>query len=245
MTDLLSKERLEKIAAWRETHGADSNVMIPAAEAEALVREVLQRREAAEKPFMYGIADPDGKAHFDEFCVSADLGMIEDVVANLNYDREDGDEFNYSAVALYRDHPLTSAERERLAAYDRAAKEPVAWRSDRHGPNAYVVTLAKSVADSWHGKGWAMTPLFTAPPLPVVPDEIVRIIEAHAERLDGEGREAEGFSEDNRKRYAAAMLRGVAKDCRAAMLQLSGNSEQVNHSGDANDKVNSQPGESS
>ncbi|MCW2479232.1 hypothetical protein [Candidatus Symbiopectobacterium sp. NZEC135] len=49
MTDL-SKERLEKIASWRETYGPEHNVMIPACEAEALAREVLQRREAAEKP---------------------------------------------------------------------------------------------------------------------------------------------------------------------------------------------------
>lgn len=58
--------------------------------------------EPADKPFMYGIADHDGNAHIDEFCVSEDLGLVEDAVNELNYDREDGDELNYSVVPLYR-----------------------------------------------------------------------------------------------------------------------------------------------
>lgn len=58
--------------------------------------------EPVGKPFMYGIADPDGNAYIDEFCVSEDLGLVEDAVNELNYDREEGDELNYSVVALYR-----------------------------------------------------------------------------------------------------------------------------------------------
>ncbi|MFJ5429009.1 hypothetical protein ACIPUP_07565 [Pectobacterium actinidiae] len=42
-------------------------------------------------------------------------------------------------------------------------QEPVAWRSMRHGPNAYVVTLSKTVADSWAGKKWPIAPLYTHP----------------------------------------------------------------------------------
>ena len=42
---LLSKERLEKIASWRETYGAGHNVMIPAEEAEALARFALAGME--------------------------------------------------------------------------------------------------------------------------------------------------------------------------------------------------------
>ena len=58
--------------------------------------------EPVGKPFMYGIADPDGNAYIDEFCVSEDLGLVEDTVNELNYDREEGDEHCYSAVPLYR-----------------------------------------------------------------------------------------------------------------------------------------------
>lgn len=36
-----SKERLEKIASWRETYGSDRNVMLPAEEAEAMARQLL------------------------------------------------------------------------------------------------------------------------------------------------------------------------------------------------------------
>ncbi|EPZ6101390.1 hypothetical protein ACX6VJ_001420 [Klebsiella variicola] len=58
--------------------------------------------EPVGKPFMYGIADPDGNAHIDDFCVSEDRGLVEDTVNELNYDREEGDDLNYSVVALYR-----------------------------------------------------------------------------------------------------------------------------------------------
>ncbi|MDX7275569.1 hypothetical protein SJ322_25325 [Serratia marcescens] len=44
--------------------------------------------------------------------------------------------------------------------------QPVAWRHD-DGPFAGIaITRAKSVADSWVAKGWAVTPLYTAPPAP-------------------------------------------------------------------------------
>lgn len=43
MTDIteLARERLKKIKSWRETYGAGSNVILPAEEAEALARMVL------------------------------------------------------------------------------------------------------------------------------------------------------------------------------------------------------------
>ncbi|MGP3145147.1 valyl-tRNA synthetase [Serratia bockelmannii] len=51
--------------------------------------------------------------------------------------------------------------------------QPVAWRHD-DGPFAgMVITRSKSVADSWMANGWAVTPLFPAPPVPAVPDESV------------------------------------------------------------------------
>lgn len=37
----ITRERLEKIKLWRETYGAGSNVILPAEEAEALARMVL------------------------------------------------------------------------------------------------------------------------------------------------------------------------------------------------------------
>lgn len=41
----IQKERLEKIASWRETYGAGRNVMLPAEEAEALARFALAAHE--------------------------------------------------------------------------------------------------------------------------------------------------------------------------------------------------------
>lgn len=75
------------------------------------VAELQQRRQADKNCFMYGIADPDGKPYLDEFCVSSDLGLIEDEVSALNDTFETDD---YRVVALYTVLPLTDNEREEL-----------------------------------------------------------------------------------------------------------------------------------
>lgn len=55
MTSKLTRERLEKIKSWRETYGAESNVMLPAEEAEDLARMMLAAM--AGEPFAYIIQD--------------------------------------------------------------------------------------------------------------------------------------------------------------------------------------------
>lgn len=45
-----TRERLLKIQQWRETYGADSNVMLPAEEAEELARIALAALEAEPEP---------------------------------------------------------------------------------------------------------------------------------------------------------------------------------------------------
>ncbi|EIX1501544.1 hypothetical protein ACW2AV_003721 [Cronobacter sakazakii] len=60
-------------------------------------------------------------------------------------------------------------ETELAALRERA--EPVAWRHD-DGPFASgALTRSKSVAETWMAKGWEITPLYTAPPAPVVTAE--------------------------------------------------------------------------
>lgn len=60
------------------------------------------------KPFMYGIADPDGDAHFDEHCVGSSPSIIEDEVAILNEQSAASDgprgviSDEYRVVALYQ-----------------------------------------------------------------------------------------------------------------------------------------------
>lgn len=91
----ITRERLQEIA---------EDGFLKHGESKELARMALAAMdsEPVGKPFMYGIADPDGNAYIDEFCVSEDLGLVEDTVNELNYDREEGDELNYSVVALYR-----------------------------------------------------------------------------------------------------------------------------------------------
>lgn len=67
-----------------------------------------------QKPFMYGIADPDGAAHMDECCVSTSMAGIEDYVHMLNEECEEGGPL-YKAVALYR-HYQPAPERQQVRA---------------------------------------------------------------------------------------------------------------------------------
>lgn len=56
------------------------------------------------RPFMYGIADPDGAAHMDECCVSTSMAGIEDYVHMLNEECEEGGPL-FTVVALYTAPP--------------------------------------------------------------------------------------------------------------------------------------------
>ena len=63
MTSKLTRERLEKIASWRETYGAEHNVMLPASEAEELARMALaamDSSESVELPLDYLQGHKDG-----------------------------------------------------------------------------------------------------------------------------------------------------------------------------------------
>lgn len=60
----LSNERLQKIASWREKYGNGHNVVIPAEEAEAIVRELLAYREAQGKPVLWEISNPGEGSYY-------------------------------------------------------------------------------------------------------------------------------------------------------------------------------------
>ncbi|EBQ2675089.1 hypothetical protein A9302_24420 [Salmonella enterica] len=64
----ITKERLLKIQHWRETYGADSNVMLPAEEAEELARIALASLEA----------EPIGAFHIEDQQVSGTTDYIKD-----------------------------------------------------------------------------------------------------------------------------------------------------------------------
>lgn len=74
-------------------------------------RASMQSTPAAEQePFMYGIQDPDGKAHYSEFCVAPDAADLFDELDGIDGDSNDG----YKIVALYT-APQSNAALERDA----------------------------------------------------------------------------------------------------------------------------------
>lgn len=65
MTSKLNRKRLEKIASWRETYGAEHNVMLPAEEAEELARMALAALDS-EPVGYFGRFDPDDEDIIDQ-----------------------------------------------------------------------------------------------------------------------------------------------------------------------------------
>ena len=72
----------------------------------ACLRQLVATME--QKPFMYGIADPDGNPHMDEMCVSPTRSSVEDAVSCLNEDNTDVGEALYQVVPLYL-HPVSQS----------------------------------------------------------------------------------------------------------------------------------------
>ncbi|MFY3333300.1 hypothetical protein ACOTEH_23755 [Achromobacter xylosoxidans] len=98
MTDKAEFERLLDVYGFRcERFGQDLSTHARAQVVAAFA--ALASAPVAGEPFMYGIMGPDGKAHLDEFCVSADPAELEqEVVAHMNEDHKGG---KYSVVALF------------------------------------------------------------------------------------------------------------------------------------------------
>lgn len=109
MTNKLTDERIAELFECVDM--CDDMSIDENADMASALRELQQRRLADKNCFMYGIVNPDGQAHMDEFCVSSDIGLLETEVAALNSSEgTDG----YRVVALYTALPLTNAEREEL-----------------------------------------------------------------------------------------------------------------------------------
>lgn len=98
-----TKEQLIEIAqenvdAWRLATEYDKHKGF--AEPRLLVAEITLAVLIG-KPFMHGITDPDGMAHFDEHCVAETPVTLTDEVAFLNEGCESPGE-EYAIVPLYR-----------------------------------------------------------------------------------------------------------------------------------------------
>ncbi|MEQ9850863.1 hypothetical protein ABRP57_00295 [Pectobacterium aroidearum] len=204
MTDLLSKERLRKLKGW--TWCDTDTAPMTDAERDSLIDEALQRREAAEKPF---IVTDNMALSFHHALTDGAIGNddLHDIKVGLR-----------AALHGLTQQPLTSAERERLAAYDRAAKEPVAWMNKVQQWRI----IHDTVIENCRKKSEAWIPLFTALSLPVVPDDLSETLYKIANHIVG----AKGGLPTEWQDWAEEIETDIR---RAAMLQLSGNSEQVSY----------------
>ncbi|WP_225182149.1 hypothetical protein [Pectobacterium aroidearum] len=166
MTDLLSKERLKELSTM---HGADCEILEEAIkETAAMARELLQRREAAEKPVFSIEVSGSHWLNCSEGKLTPEAGA-------------DFTEWPNGVCRLYLEPPLTSAERERLAAYDRAAKEAAGyqyrirfydgeWSAWKECGRVMYEGILTEGNDKCVGREMERRLLFTAPPLPVVPE---------------------------------------------------------------------------
>ncbi|MEL4885690.1 hypothetical protein N6P31_01170 [Pectobacterium betavasculorum] len=226
-----------------------------------LVNETSARREAAEKPFMYAISDDIGEAHFDEYCVSATASELDSTVDALNDSEDvDGPNYSVVALyrvppltsakrerlnELLQEHDdrvdlIFRKERlrielydanERLAAYDRASKEPVSQYqcgvyNEENGETDWY-DCDKGFYEQYAADRRRI--LYAAPPLPVVPNDVMPgglAYSSASPKFEGnDGDKVVGYccfiSGETRsvtsQEQAYADARSVVNACRAAM----------------------------
>lgn len=186
----ITRERLLKIQKWRETYGPGSNVVLPAEEAEELARIALASITA----------EPIGAFHIAD----QQVGGTSDYIKDGEWPIDNG------VIEVYAAPPALQ-ERRKVAADPvlYAAEETLTYA--KHG-ELHMTCLSEPMGD-------AVIPLYTAPPAPVVPEEMP----VHT-----------GPREFGRPQ---AYVDGW-NACRAAMLQSFGNSEQFNEIGSWNNHKN-------
>ncbi|PPE64193.1 hypothetical protein [Pectobacterium brasiliense] len=204
MTDL-SKERLEILRDTFIEMATDTENKLESAgwsDAVKAITEVLQRREAAEKPVCV--------VEYSDYMTAAEMF---------------GDEPRRKAVKelydgalvvgdkLYREPPLPVVPQMLLREL-----VDVVWQEAKESTEV----PSTKWADELIGK---VFPSAQVPP--VVPDEVPESLKDNLLTICDLVENNDEYCQD------------IWKACRAAMLQLFGNSEQVNHSVDATDMVNS------
>lgn len=141
---------MSALSFYRQRPEKEARRMAELLELAGAAASELQERSLTDKNyFMYGIANPDGMAHMDEFCVSSDMGLLEAEVAALNSSEgTDG----YRVVALYTALPLTDAERAELQEYRKADAELKAARDSLLQPEK--ITCERCGRTTTHPEGW-------------------------------------------------------------------------------------------
>lgn len=75
--------------------------------AEAKLAE-LEKQASEQKPFLYGIMTANGDAHFEDFCISSDPGLLEDVIWEWNNTLADNEPKNRVVALFTRPAPAVS-----------------------------------------------------------------------------------------------------------------------------------------
>lgn len=108
----ITKERLLKIQHWRETYGADSNVMLPAEEAEELARIALAALEA----------EPIGAFHIAD----QQVGGTSDYIKDGEWPIDNG------VIEVYAAQPASERERIRHEHAEWSYADPVVFTDERN-----------------------------------------------------------------------------------------------------------------
>lgn len=93
--------------AFRELEGRLLAAEVRAKAVEAQLDELAERARE-QKPFMYAIMTANGDAHFEDFCVSSDPGLLEDEIWEWNNGLADNEPKNQVVPLFTRPAPALS-----------------------------------------------------------------------------------------------------------------------------------------
>ncbi|WIL41262.1 hypothetical protein QPJ96_14800 [Pantoea agglomerans] len=118
------------------------------AEAAEAAEAKLAELASEQKPFMYGIMTANGDAHFEDFCVSSDPGLLEDVIWEWNNTLADNEPKNRVVALFTRPAPAINLAELVPSKLEEKEGDYQSLRDEKRGYNACIAAILRNIEEA-------------------------------------------------------------------------------------------------